>query len=435
MVIKHSCFFFIRYLLITSFFLFFLSFLFAQDVDATKKDDLPLEEESEVEIVEKEDFKDDNSKKVLPPPKDAKKAKHKKPSYSFNTLENGDIEFKQYLEWEGLFGVLFYELTVKEKGSGNVVIDRLRLEENHVELTLKPGIYEYKVDAYNMLSHKESSSEWAKIDVKQAHRPQISSVRPHTVWIEDELWHLQVSGKDFAEDCEVLFVSDGILKKTIKMEPEKKTNNSISFHFKNPESFLGPPYRVKIIDKSGITESSDQFFVKYKRPFSFYCGIGYAPVAPFGDAFYKTHWSHPIYPIAFTGTVGFIFSRQSYGYFGVSSKNTFRSIALKEEGITLKNYVFISTINFVYEWWFHRKFSLYVSPGFGIAVNKLRFMYTDAIDEGISFVDPTYSIGAGVRMKVHRLLYLDIILRLEQILNKETKPFMFAPEISFGFRY
>jgi|GEM_PF-750043 len=441
MVIKHT--FFIKHLLIASFFMLFISSLFAQDTDATKED-LSLEKESASEIVNNGDVsdqllsnedKDAIPKEVKNPTDTTKKTKHKKPSYSFTTLENGEVEFKQYLEWEGLFGVLFYELTVKERGSENIVIDRLKLEENHVELTLKPGRYEYKVDAYNMLNHKESSSEWAKINVKQAHKPKINSVRPHIVWIEDEVWNLHVSGKDFAEDCEVLFISDGVLKKTIQLKPEKKTNRSISFHFKNPEAFLGPPYRIKIIDKSGITESSDQFFIKYKRPFSVYFGIGYAPIAPFGDAFYKTHWIKPMYPLAFTGTVGFIFSRQSYGYFGISSNNTFRSINLKEEDVTLKNYAFISTINFVYEWWFHRKFSLYISPGFGFAVNTLKFMYQDGFDESASFVDPVYSIGAGVRMKVHRLLYLDFVLRLEQILNKETKPFMFTPEISFGFRY
>ena len=53
----------------------------------------------------------------------------------------------------------------------------------------------------------------------------------------------------------------------------------------------------------------------------------------------------------------------------------------------------------------------------------------------VYFVDPTYSLGVGLRAKVHRFWYVDAIFRLEQIINKETKPLFFTPEISFGFRY
>ena len=356
-------------------------------------------------------------------------------NYSFSFKEDGSIEFKQLLQWESLFGVLFYELTVKEKESGKLVIDHLRTEKNSVELTLSPGFYEYQVDAYNMLSQKETSSPWAHIEVKQAHNPKIESLRPATIWIEDDKWNLQVYGNDFTSDCEVAFVSDGIFKKRIYITPEKKTDKYMLFHFKKPETLLGVPYRVWIKDPSGIENISSPFIVKYKRPVSFYIGAGYSPITPFGDAFYKTHWKSPVYPLAFAGTVGFIFSRKSYGYFGFSSKNTFRIIDLKNEDIILKNKVFISTINFVYEWWFIRKLSLCASAGVGMAVNNLKFVYTSIADEGETFVDPTYAISVGLRAKLHRFVYMDVALRFEQLLNNEIKPVFFSPEIAVGFRY
>ena len=142
-----------------------------------------------------------------------------------------------------------------------------------------------------------------------------------------------------------------------------------------------------------------------------------------------------MYPISFTGTLGLIFSRKSYGYFGFESKNTFRYISLKKEDTKLKNTVFMTTLNFVYEWWFIRRLALYTSCGFGLAYNGLKFEYEDVVDTGISFTDPTYSIGLGLRAKISRLWYVDFVFRLEQVFNQETKPFFFTPEISFGFRY
>ena len=365
----------------------------------------------------------------------AEKSKTQKDNYYFNILENGDVEFKQVISWKNLFGANYYELSIREKESKALVIDRLRSEKNTVEVSLKPGFYEYKVDVYNMLSQKEVSSEWTDIEVKKAYMPFIKNVSPHTVWIEDELLNLQVTGNDFMPDSKVVFVSDGIIKKTIEIEPKERTNKYISFHFNKPEMFLGSPYRVKITDKSGLSQISEQFFVKFRRPIVFYAGLGYTPFSPVTDKYYLSRWNKKFYPVGFAGNIGLIFSRQSFGYFGISSRNTLRVSRLTEDGTYLKNLSFISTLNLVYEFWFIKKLSLYCSAGAGIAVNKFQFVYSDAIDEGITFVDPTYNVALGLRAKVQTFIYLDVVLKGEQLLNKQIKPFFISPEISLGFRY
>ncbi|MGP1439988.1 MAG: hypothetical protein ACTTJ3_04515 [Treponema sp.] len=359
----------------------------------------------------------------------------KKDNYYFNILENGDIEFKQLISWKSLFGVLYYEVSIREKETQQVVLDGLRSEKNTVEVSLKPGFYEYRVDAYNMLSQKEVSSEWADIEVKKAYMPFIKNVSPKTVWIEDELFNLQVTGNDFASDSKIVFVSDGIIKKTIKIEPKERTNKYISFHFKKPEMFLGAPYRVKITDESGLSQVSEQFFVKYRRPVVFYTGLGYSFFSPITDKYYLSRWNAKFYPIGFVGNIGLIFSRQSFGYFGVSSRNTFRVSNLGVDDIFLKNFSFLSSINLVYEFWFIKKLSFYFSAGGGVAINNFQFVYSDAVDEGVTFVDPMYNLALGLRAKVHTFIYLDVVLKLEQLLNNQVKPVFISPEISLGFRY
>ena len=401
----------LNFLLILSFFLIFPICLYAEEVGNILK----VNDDSNILEKTKKTVKNDN--------------------YYFNILENGEIEFKQLISWKSLFGVLYYELTVRERDSKQVVLDKLRTEKDTLEVSLKPGFYEYRVDAYNMLSQKEVSSEWAEIEVKKAYMPFIKNVSPHTIWIEDELLNLQVTGNAFMPDSKVVFVSDGIMKKTIEIEPQERSTKHIYFHFKKPEMFLGNPYRVKITDKSGLFQVSEQFFVKYKRPVVFYTGLGYAPISPLTDKYYLTHWNGKFYPVSFTGNIGLIFSRQSFGYFGVSSRNTFRVTNLTEEDVNLKNFTFLSTVNLVYEFWFIKKLAFYCSLGGGFAINSFQFLYTDVPDEKVVFADPMYNIALGLRAKVHTFVYLDVLLKLEQLLNKEVKPLFISPEISLGFRY
>ena len=397
-------------LLVTSFFLLFsFAYLFADEKDDVLKVSENISENSAMTV--------------------------RKDNYYFNIFENGEVEFKQLISWKNLFGVLYYEISIREKESKELVLDKFRSEKNTIEVSLKPGFYEYKVDAYNMLSQKETSSEWTDIEVKKAYMPFIKSVSPRTIWIEDELFNLQVTGNDFATDSKVVFVSDGIIRRTIEIEPKERTNKYISFHFNKPEMFLGNPYRVKITDKSGLSQISEQFFVKYRRPVVVYAGLGYTPFSPITDEYYMSRWNAKFYPIGFAGNVGLIFSRQSFGYFGISSRNTIRASTLNESGTYLKNFTFLSTLNLVYEFWFIKKLALYFSAGGGFAINRFQFIYNDAIDEGIVFTDPMYNVALGLRSKVHTFIYLDVVLRLEQLLNKQVKPIFISPEISLGFRY
>jgi|GEM_PF-6843554 lipoprotein len=62
----------------------------------------------------------------------------KKDNYYFNIFENGEIEAKQLISWKDLFGVLYYEVTVREKDTEAIIIDRLYSEKNTVEVSLKP---------------------------------------------------------------------------------------------------------------------------------------------------------------------------------------------------------------------------------------------------------------------------------------------------------
>lgn len=372
-------------------------------------------------------FNDDKTKDFI--------QKDTKDNYHFKVLETGEIEFKQIITWKALFGALYYELTICEKESNEIVIDKLRTKQNTVEVSLKPGFYKYKVDVYNMLSKKEVSSEWTNIEVKKAYMPHITSVSPNTIWIEDNILNLRVYGSDFAPDSEIIFVSDGLIKKTIVLEPKEKTNKYILFHLKKPEIFLGMPYRVEIKDKSGLSKKSEQFFVKYRRPVIFYVGLGYAPIAPLTDSYYKSHWTNKMYFTSFTGDLGLIFSRQSFGYFGIASKNTFRITNLKRDDVVLKNKIFLSTINLVYEYWMIKKLCIYASTGFGIAINSFKFVYDNIPGEGLTVIDPTYNVSFGIRAKLHTFIYLDAVLSVEQILNKNIKPLFIIPQVSIGFRY
>ena len=77
-------------LLVTSFFLLFsFAYLFADEKDDVLKVSENISENSAMTV--------------------------RKDNYYFNIFENGEVEFKQLISWENLFGVLYYEISIREK--------------------------------------------------------------------------------------------------------------------------------------------------------------------------------------------------------------------------------------------------------------------------------------------------------------------------------
>jgi hypothetical protein len=90
----------------------------------------------------------------------------------------GDAErFIQRLVWEKAGYVYRYEITVEEQNdSGDYVeIHRESRRDNFIDLSLAPGLYRYRIEAYNLLNRPAGISTWIPFRVLRALQPELFS--------------------------------------------------------------------------------------------------------------------------------------------------------------------------------------------------------------------------------------------------------------------
>lgn len=349
--------------------------------------------------------------------------------YYFKQSEKGQPIFTQIIKWTGSDGVLKYEVTLKTENDV-LIFEKRATNQTELHLNLKPGKYHYKVYAYNMLGVIEQESDWIEFEIKEAFLPNINRIKPERLYLEDEDCHLTVEGSGFTDEAQIYFVSDDETI-TRQIKPESITDEKIVFNFKNPAVFLGKPYFLTIIDPSGLSTTSKEFIVKYRKPIDFYVGIGYTPFIPVYDSWYVEKWNKKFYPIGFTTELGAIFLKTAGGFIGTELRGTFRRSDLKAKSITIKNSSILASASLLYEYWFLQKLSFSIKAGGGLAINK--FVTEDKRKE--RSIDPMYTIGIGLRAKPLKYFYIDIGLYVDQIINTGTKPLYISPEIALGFRY
>ncbi|MEL3908864.1 MAG: hypothetical protein P1P64_07660 [Treponemataceae bacterium] len=354
--------------------------------------------------------------------------------YYFEQEQKEYPVFTQILRWTKNEAVLYYELSLKTS-TGQMLFQNKRVEKNELEVKLKPGTYFYKVYAFNMLEVCEEESEWIRVEIKQAHLPEIKRLSPETLYIEDEVSKLTVTGTGFQPDADTYFISENSLIKRV-VKPTSISEEKIVFDFEKPEAFLGAKYFLKVVDKSGLSDTSKEFNVKYRKPIDFYIGLSYTPCSPIYDGWYKEYWDKKMYPLSATGEVGLIFWKSAFGFLGTEARVTFRKTSFQAEALKVKSNNYLVSANLLYEYWFVKKVAFTILAGGGVSATKLTSEHTNSGHISKEKVlDPMYTIGLGFRVKPIKYLYIDIGVYIDQFFNYTVKPLFIFPEIGIGFRY
>lgn len=355
--------------------------------------------------------------------------------YYFEGEEKGKPVFTQILKWTSSPAVYYYLITLKTE-KGNIVFSRKKTETASLEVNLKPGKYVYKVYVFNLLDVLDQESDWLPIEIKRAKFPVVKSISPSHMYLEDEDFNFTINGQSFSPDMDIFFEAEkggGVRRVT----PDLIDGNKIVFNFKKPEQFLDSPYIIHIVDPSGLQGASDTFTVKYRKPIDFYVGVAYTPYIPVYDKWYTGLWNKKFYPFGITGELGLIFAKRRFGFFGFEVRGFYRQTTATEEKIVLKNNTISGSFNLLYEIWFIRKMAFCLKAGGGVIYNTMQFQYPGggSNEEKEKMLDGFYNVGLGFRVKPVKFVYFDIMVYMEQVLNKGVKPIGIIPEVVVGFRY
>ena len=359
-------------------------------------------------------------------------AEKKQTADYFFEIDGRQIIFTQVFNWEPVDGALYYDLSIFNEETPSE-IQKVRCEQPTAEVRLKPGRYKYRIEVFNLLGQPDIQSEWISCEIKQAVAPVIKGISPKIIYIEDETAKIVLTGKDITADCKITITNS--LKKEITPVITKRTDTSVTFSLENPKDMIGWPWRITITHPSGLSDRSEPFLVKYRRSFDFYAGLGWSPFLPVSDKWYLRHWPKKGFPISFTGTLGVIFLKRPFGFFGLEFRSVFRDSSIKTDAIQIKNYYSLNALHFVYEYWFAGNWAVFTRTGGGLSFGSFKIMTEEEADASYKTYDFYYSAGVGLRWRFHAFAYADAGVHWQQILHKKLALGGFVPEISIGFRY
>ena len=187
-------------------------------------------------------------------------------SLLFMTLAGQEHILKQKLSWQVDKNAFRYEVEIQNLSSKSN--SHYETTDNFIEVSLKAGLYQYRVIAYDFLDRKASVSSWRNFTVEKALQPVIDDM-PNNVAVseKDKLsFDFDVDVSSITEETEVLLVNTAT-NKVVKGEFEIKKEgdggektNQVVF----PKVEEGS-WQMKITNPGGLSVTSEEISVVSKK--------------------------------------------------------------------------------------------------------------------------------------------------------------------------
>ncbi len=188
-------------------------------------------------------------------------------SLLFMTLAGQEHGFKQKLSWQVDKNAFRYEVEIQNLSSKSN--SHYETSDNFIEVSLKAGLYQYRVIAYDFLDRKASVSSWRSFTVEKALQPVIDDM-PNNVAVseKDKLsFDFDVDVSSITEETEVLLVNTAT-NKVVKGEFEIKKESDGGGEKTNQVVFPKVEegsWQMKITNPGGLSVTSEEISVVSKK--------------------------------------------------------------------------------------------------------------------------------------------------------------------------
>lgn len=349
--------------------------------------------------------------------------------------------FYQHLSWEAVEDILGFEFVLEKKDQSGrwIQIDKKFLEENSINVSLKPGKYRYRVSVVNFLNQVEIASDYRNFDVRAAYQPEVLSLSENTIYFDEQNSDfIIVSGNNIFP--ETVFTLSKNNEAPIPCEiidydkAAKKIKLQINFSQLNPGT-----YALTAKDPSGLYDSSKIINLKFQKPIDVFLSLGYTfNYFIQNQTFYK-YFKSNAYPIGSNLRLSFIPIKKFYGNIGfnLSFSNVF--LKSKDSVYKLSAAFLFPQFNLVYMYPIikHRlNFDLHIGGAAAFLI-QAKFEYPEY---GIK--SPPYWFwgisaagGTALQIYLYKKLYIEINLDHLVLFRKNFPKYIIQPSLSIGWEF
>ena len=361
-----------------------------------------------------------------------------KKNYIIET-EGKKTVFYQTLSWENVEGILHFEfeLEKKEKNGKWVIVDKKKLKQNSLDVSLPAGKYRYRVKVINLLGQVDAISADRYFDILVAYQPETSSVSPAAIYFDEEYSDVvSLSGKNFREETTFALKKEGgtpIFGKILEISPDG-TKAKISFNMLriNPGQ-----YEFVVTDPSGLKDSKQKMIFKFQKPIDIFLSGGYAFNGFAGNKLFKEYFGKNFAALSGVLRFSLVPIKRSYGNFGFNFTGSGMYLRKKDSDYTLSAGLLLTGIQAVYmKSIIRHRLNFDAHLGFGTAfMVNTQFVFSGFESPKSWYWGLTMNLGTALQVYVYKKLYIEVNLDHIIPFRKGFPKYIVQPSLSVGWEF
>ncbi|MBQ0166445.1 MAG: hypothetical protein KBT02_04960 [Treponema sp.] len=234
-------------------------------------------------------------------------------------------EYVQRFEWQQIDYIQKFEFHLEMKDAATGLwteTECIETKDNHIEIPLDSGIYQYKIVVFNLLGKPELESEWIPLEINKVYQPKVDSVSSPTVYLEDKDGELTLSGKGLLGSSKLtLWNEEGIAFDVENLGSDDKFRELKLYT--DPELLLPGVYTLTIENEGGLSTTFTPITVKYRKAWDLDVAVGYACVLNLFDSNFKNYFGETMFPFGAGAKISVMPIKKGWGYLGFGLNATY----------------------------------------------------------------------------------------------------------------
>jgi len=340
------------------------------------------------------------------------------PSFRLSETDSG-LLFFQRLTWEeAQFAISYAVLLERKRDQQDVYAEVLRrnVNDTHVDVSVPPGKYRYRVFSFNILGQLDSQSEWEYFEVLEAHYPVILTFSPGAFYFDRITPRIIVlTGENLLPEAEIYLESKTLVDQDgnpFILRPKEILRNDLGENARlifDEEDLVAGVYEIVVKNPGGLSTRSGNFSIAMAKPFDINVAVGYTPMLTLYGR--KDHFLEGVFvPAGFAARASFIPFKWNFGFLGVEISPSWSYLSTEQKGYKTSAHLVLVNIGGIYQYWLiKRELAINGRAGVGFAgIFNYHFEFsTGKTGDSINTAAFSFNLGASAQWFLFRQFFAE----------------------------